>query len=70
MEKFKLVAHRGDVERYPENTLASLSGAIEANVKFIEIDVICFNGIRLVVAGGMEPDIPGFLRPYAGHWYI
>jgi len=34
-----LVAHRGYAKRYPENTIAALSAAIEAGASFVEVDV-------------------------------
>lgn len=35
----KLVAHRGDQQNYPENTLPAISAAIEAGAHFVEFDV-------------------------------
>ena len=35
----RLVAHRGYPRRYPENTLLSLSKALEAGARFVEVDV-------------------------------
>ncbi|MFW2371988.1 MAG: glycerophosphodiester phosphodiesterase family protein [Gammaproteobacteria bacterium] len=34
-----LVAHRGQMEHYPENTLVSLEAALECGAKYIEFDV-------------------------------
>ena len=34
-----LVAHRGFSTQYPENTMAAINGAINANAKYIEIDI-------------------------------
>lgn len=34
-----LVAHRGDAQNYPENTLLALKRAVEAGVFFIEFDI-------------------------------
>ena len=33
------VAHRGDMERFPENTLEAVKGAIEMGFDYIEIDL-------------------------------
>ncbi len=35
----RLVAHRGWARRYPENTLSSVRGALEAGARAVEIDV-------------------------------
>lgn len=37
--RVELVAHRGYAARYPENTLLSLSRAVEAGARFLEFDV-------------------------------
>lgn len=34
-----LVAHRGYAKRYPENTLAAISAAIDAGARYVEVDV-------------------------------
>jgi len=34
-----LVAHRGDMHRYPENSLRSLEAALRAGAKYIEFDI-------------------------------
>ncbi|HEY3486843.1 MAG TPA: glycerophosphodiester phosphodiesterase family protein [Gammaproteobacteria bacterium] len=39
VKKMILVAHRGDQTNYPENTLASIAGAIEAGAQAVEFDV-------------------------------
>lgn len=36
---FSLVAHRGYMHRYPENTLRALRAALEAGAKYIEFDI-------------------------------
>lgn len=35
----ELVAHRGDMTFYPENTLPALSAAVEAGARFVEFDI-------------------------------
>jgi glycerophosphoryl diester phosphodiesterase len=35
----ELIAHRGWASRYPENTLESLEGALDAGARFVEFDV-------------------------------
>ncbi len=35
----KIVAHRGDMEHFPENTLASFQSAIDKGADIIELDV-------------------------------
>ncbi|WP_187291729.1 glycerophosphodiester phosphodiesterase [Clostridium novyi] len=40
MYDVKVTSHRGNVERAPENTLASVREAIKANADFAEIDVV------------------------------
>lgn len=35
----ELIAHRGWASRFPENTLESLEGALEAGARFVEFDV-------------------------------
>lgn len=39
LERSKLIAHRGDMRRYPENTLLALQAAVEAGACHIEFDV-------------------------------
>ncbi len=35
----RLVAHRGDMERYPENTLCALKAAADAGARMLEFDI-------------------------------
>ena len=44
-----LIGHRGYPARYPENTLASFKGAIEAGCDMIELDVTLTRDRRVVV---------------------
>lgn len=39
MTKFKLIAHRGYTQHFPENTIVGIGAAIEAGAKAIEIDI-------------------------------
>lgn len=39
MAKFKLIAHRGYTQHFPENTIVGIGAAIEAGAKAIEIDI-------------------------------
>lgn len=39
MDADHLVAHRGDPERYPENTRVSLEAAVSAGARFLEFDI-------------------------------
>lgn len=39
MAQPEFVAHRGYPRRFPENTLASLEGAVAAGARFVEVDV-------------------------------
>ena len=46
----ELVAHRGDMTRYPENTLPAFSAAIEAGARFVELDIqMSKNAVPMVV---------------------
>ncbi|MEM7400736.1 MAG: glycerophosphodiester phosphodiesterase family protein [Pseudomonadota bacterium] len=47
--KNRLVAHRGDMETYPENTLLALTKAAELNFSFIELDIQFSKDITPVV---------------------
>ncbi|MGD8378305.1 MAG: glycerophosphodiester phosphodiesterase family protein [Gammaproteobacteria bacterium] len=51
-----LVAHRGDARRFPENTLASLEGAIQAGARYLEFDIqMSADGVPMVIHdGGLE----------------
>jgi len=44
-----LVAHRGLMERYPENTLVSLESALLSGANYIEFDVQCTADGQLIV---------------------
>ena len=44
-----LIGHRGYPARFPENTLAAFSGAIEAGCDMIELDVTLTRDRRVVV---------------------
>lgn len=44
-----LVAHRGQMEHYPENTLVALEAALECGAGYIEFDVQCTADAQLVV---------------------
>ncbi len=44
-----LVAHRGHMEQYPENTLVGLEAALQCGADFIEFDVQCTADGKLVV---------------------
>lgn len=46
----KLIAHRGNAERYPENSLAALQSAAEAGVEGLELDVqFSGDGVPVVI---------------------
>lgn len=49
-----LVAHRGLMERYPENTLVSLESALLSGADYIEFDVQCTADGQLVVIHDIE----------------
>ncbi len=38
-DRLNIIAHRGDVARYPENTLQAIAGAISAGANFVEFDL-------------------------------
>lgn len=44
-----LVAHRGQMEHYPENTLVSLEAALQCGAQYIEFDVQCTADGQLVL---------------------
>ena len=44
-----LVAHRGQMEHYPENTLLSLEAALQCGATYIEFDVQCTADGKLIV---------------------
>ena len=44
-----LVAHRGQMEHYPENTLVGLEAALECGACYIEFDVQCTADGKLIV---------------------
>lgn len=45
----RLIAHRGYAERYPENTLLALQGAVDAGADAVELDVqFCQDGTPVV----------------------
>lgn len=44
-----IIAHRGYREKYPENTLASFSAALDAGVEMIELDVMLSKDRKVVV---------------------
>jgi glycerophosphoryl diester phosphodiesterase len=45
-----VVAHRGASARYPENTLASFQGAIDAGADFVELDVrLTADGVPVIL---------------------
>ena len=35
----QLIAHRGDAQRYPENTLPAINAAVQAGAKYVEFDI-------------------------------
>lgn len=39
MTKFKLIAHRGYTQHFPENTIVGIGAAIEAGARAVEIDI-------------------------------
>lgn len=39
MAKFKLIAHRGYTQHFPENTIVGIGAAIEAGAQAVEIDI-------------------------------
>lgn len=46
----RLVAHRGDRARYPENTLEALAAALEAGARYLEFDVqLCADGVPVLL---------------------
>ena len=46
----ELVAHRGDMTRYPENTLPAFNAVIEAGARFVEFDVqMSGDGVPIVI---------------------
>ena len=50
----ELVAHRGQMASYPENTLASIEAALACGARFIEFDVQCTKDKDLVVFHDVE----------------
>jgi len=44
-----LVAHRGHMEQYPENTLVGLEAALQCGAIYVEFDVQCTSDGKLVV---------------------
>ena len=44
-----LVAHRGNMEQYPENTLVGLEAALQCGALYVEFDVQCSKDGKLVV---------------------
>ena len=44
-----LVAHRGHMEQYPENTLVGLEAALQCGAVYVEFDVQCSSDGKLVV---------------------
>lgn len=49
MQAPELIAHRGYASRYPENTLAAVTAAIEAGAQHVEIDVqLSSDGVPLL----------------------
>ena len=44
-----LVAHRGHMEQYPENTLVGLEAALQCGAAYVEFDVQCTGDGKLVV---------------------
>ena len=49
-----LVAHRGQMEHYPENTLVALEAALQCGATYIEFDVQCTADGKLVVIHDTE----------------
>lgn len=49
-----LVAHRGQMEHYPENTLIGLEAALQCGAAYIEFDVQCTADGKLVVIHDIE----------------
>jgi len=47
--KKRLVAHRGDMETYPENTLLSLTKAAELGFNYLELDIQFSNDLTPIV---------------------
>ncbi len=46
----EIVAHRGDIARFPENTLPALEGALEAGARFVEFDVqVCADQVPVLL---------------------
>lgn len=46
----ELVAHRGDMIRYPENTLSAFKAVIDAGARFVEFDIqMSGDGIPIVI---------------------
>ena len=49
----RLVAHRGLAARFPENTRASVRGALDAGARRVEIDVqLCADGVPVLMHDG------------------
>lgn len=49
-EQVRIIAHRGYLERYPENTLPALQAAADAGADGIELDVqLCRDGVPVVL---------------------
>ena len=61
----RLIAHRGDAERYPENTLAALDAAVAAGVPAVEFDLqmtadgvpVLLHDASLARTAGVDADI-------------
>jgi len=49
-----LVAHRGQMEHYPENTLVGLEAALQCGASYIEFDVQCTADGKLIVMHDIE----------------
>src|SRR5690625_3799953 len=46
----RVVAHRGDATRHPENTLAAFAGAAALGVRHVELDVqLSHDGVAVVL---------------------
>lgn len=63
----KVLAHRGDMESGPENTLTALNGAVKKGADGVEIDIRMTKDGKIVVfhdeeIGRMAPDFPGSLK--------
>lgn len=61
-----LVAHRGLAARFPENTLASVRGALHAGATRVEIDVqLCADGVPILMHDATLERLCGDVRPVA-----